>query len=222
MTQEIQRTIDKINEFHFTAWSPNFGARDDWVTEPSCTVVHYTRGGRARGSARWLQNPDSGASCHAVLSRAGRRYDVVPMREKAWHAGLSEWFHNGEMTGDVNEYSIGVELSNYGPLTKKNGIFYYELGQRMWRYHGPDPVPRTLVYDNGVIFTAWWEPYPTTQIDALKRLLDEMAKNGYETAANNLVGHEEIAMPLGRKRDPGPMFPWGEFGRRPDRTKSMP
>ena len=57
----------------------------------------------------------------------------------------------------------------------------------------------TLVYDNGVEVDGWWEPYPDKQIAALEGLLAELASDGYP---NNVVGHEEIVMPLGRKRGP--------------------
>ena len=49
------------------------------------------------------------------------------------------------------------------------------------------------------------EPFPPTQIDALLALLADL-RTRYDIAASHVVGHSDVA--LGRKVDPGPLFPW--------------
>jgi N-acetylmuramoyl-L-alanine amidase len=39
-------------------------------------------------------------------------YALVPENERAWHAGLSHW----QRASDLNDSSIGIEISNRGPL----------------------------------------------------------------------------------------------------------
>ncbi|KKK53339.1 hypothetical protein LCGC14_3095790, partial [marine sediment metagenome] len=203
--------------------SPHFHERGDW--EVLGTVVHYTAGGRASGSARWFQNPDSHVSAQYVVGRSGAVWRCVPERLAAWHAGVSEMVIDGESLSDgrgsANAFTIGIELANHGLLTSLNGDFYYEIGGSLRRYRGPEPEPATLVYDSGLEVDGWWEPYPDEQLNTLQELLRGIAKRHGGEAARNLVGHEEIAMPLGtRKRDPGPLFPWERFSRRGPRRTS--
>lgn len=49
------------------------------------------------------------------------------------------------------------------------------------------------------------EPFSRRQIDALLALLADLRQR-YDMPAANVVGHSDVA--LGRKVDPGPLFPW--------------
>lgn len=49
------------------------------------------------------------------------------------------------------------------------------------------------------------EPFPPAQIDALLALLADLRAR-YDLPPANVVGHSDVA--LGRKVDPGPLFPW--------------
>ena len=49
------------------------------------------------------------------------------------------------------------------------------------------------------------ETFPQRQIDALLALLSDLRQR-YDIPAANVVGHSDVA--LGRKVDPGPLFPW--------------
>lgn len=198
--------------------SPNFSDRKG--REVVGCVVHYTGGGSAGGAVSWLCNPQSKASSHFVISRTGKVIQLVALEQAAWHAGVSEMVLE-ECEGNANQFTIGIELANHGFLQRLNGSFYYELGRSLKRYRREDPGYGFMRFDNGLHVAGWWERYPDVQIDALQELLVKLGKTRYRKAASNLVGHEEIAMPLGRKRDPGPMFPWNRFLRRIDRrTKS--
>ena len=194
--------------------SPHFSNRGGKSIE--CVVLHYTAGGSARGSISWAQNPESKVSWHFIISRSGELVQQVPLECSAWHSGASQTMYRGEMKHGVNRFSIGIELANHGYLHKgKDGRFYYELAgnMRLYRQKGT-PVEAKLTYDNGNVIEGWWEPYPDVQIDTLITLLLDLKQFGYGKAVSNIVGHEEIAMPFGnRKRDPGPLFPWGRFGR---------
>jgi len=52
------------------------------------------------------------------------------------------------------------------------------------------------------------QPYPGPQIDALVELCIEVCSRHPAISLDRIVGHEHIAVPAGRKTDPGPHFPW--------------
>jgi len=51
------------------------------------------------------------------------------------------------------------------------------------------------------------------QIDAVVQLCTTLCGQ-YGIRIARIVGHQDIAMPAGRKRDPGPHFPWAEVRER--------
>jgi len=73
-------------------------------------VLHYTGMASAEKAIHWLACAESEVSCHYVIDEAGRITQLVPERQRAWHAGVSVW--RGER--DVNSASIGIEIQNPG------------------------------------------------------------------------------------------------------------
>ncbi len=61
-------------------------------------------------AARVLCSPETEVSAHYLISPQGEVAQLVDESERAWHAGAGRW---GEVT-DVNNRSIGIELSNTG------------------------------------------------------------------------------------------------------------
>ena len=206
--------MNHVLDYPFIA-SPNQSSRQG--AQACVTVFHYTAGGSSGGAVSWLCNPAAKASAHFVISRSGDTTQLVSLDRKAWHAGVSEVLIENEMRADANRHTIGVELANHGFLQRINGDYYYELGHSLKRYRRSTPSFARLAYDNGLEVEGWWEPFQDLQIDALQKLLLKLKTAGYEKASQNLIGHEEIGMPFGRKKDPGPLFPWGRFYRKLDR-----
>lgn len=176
-------------------------------------MLHATGGGRSKVALETLTMADSlYVSSHFLIGRQGDQHQLVPLHRKAFHAGVSEWPYEGEMTPNVNRFAVGIELANHlrlVPDATRAGAFRYKIRGTWYRYHGPAPVAAELEYDNGHKVQAWWEPYPKVQIDSLIKLLARLKKIITPDAALlDVFGHEESAMDLGRKIDPGPRFPW--------------
>jgi N-acetylmuramoyl-L-alanine amidase len=191
--------------------SPNYSSRCGHA--PRATVIHYTGAGSAKGSALWFMMAESRVSAHYVIARQGHVIQCVDLDQAAWHCGVAELVIDGEAYSAANELTIGIELANFGRLHWDGEEFCYALGEDHIPYPGLQPTKASLEYDNGLVVSGHWDPYPDVQIDALQALLRRLAAT-YPEAVQNLVGHEEIAMPLGRKIDPGPLFPWDRFFRR--------
>ena len=85
--------------------SKNYDERPGEIA-PSAIVIHSTEGVWP-SDAQWLCNPKSGVSAHYVIAPNGQIYCLVDDRHRAWHAGVSAL---GGVP-DVNDFSIGVELS---------------------------------------------------------------------------------------------------------------
>ena len=78
-------------------------------------VIHYTGGGNAMSSAQLLARADTSVSAHLVIARSGQILQLLPFNVKAWHAGYSSL----EGRQNVNNFSIGIELDNAGPLHRR-------------------------------------------------------------------------------------------------------
>jgi len=166
--------------------TPNSSARDPGE-DVRAVVVHYTGGGSLGSTAKWICDPSSGVSYHVMIERDGRAVQFVDFHRKAWHAGVGN-IDGGQDKRNANVGSIGVAFCNYGKICRA------------------DTQPNKLVYTAGAPVlhsNAYWEPYTDEALATFTRVLTWFERTGWTT---NLVRHSEIALPRGRKHDPGPLF----------------
>jgi N-acetylmuramoyl-L-alanine amidase len=191
--------------------SPHFSDRNGH--DIVATIIHFTAGASAGSSIAWSKNVQSQASWHFIIDRDGFVSQQVDLAKAAWHAGAAEISYKGRVTNAVNSCTIGIELANQGLLHRNvDGSFGVESGNNVTPYRGQIPVEAELVYSSGLTVSGFWEPFAEPQILRLEWLLDLISKS-YGAATKTLFGHEEVAVPPGRKMDPGPVFPWARFGR---------
>lgn len=98
--------------------SPNQGDRPAGV-KPRLIVIHGTVGTDA-GDLSHLRRAESQVSYHYLVQRTGQIHRLVRPERRAWHAGKSVW----KGVEDVNDFSIGIGLSNLG-----NGIELFTEAQ---------------------------------------------------------------------------------------------
>lgn len=177
-------------------WSPA-GDAVEWRASPNKggvvkartgIVAHYTAGRSFDHTTKWFERDSSDVSAHILISKV----DDDPVRqfvgfgERAWHVGKSEW--RGRRS--CNGFMLGVELDNAGPLN--------EEGRDRWGQQAAE------------VFTAGdgrlWEAYPEHQIEKFADVVRAMVRANEGIV--DVIGHQHCAKPDGRKRDPGPAFPW--------------
>ena len=73
-------------------------------------IIHYTGMIDFNSAYRKLNDIKSEVSCHYLISREGKIYNLLCPKLKGWHAGKSEW----KNIKNLNDYSIGIELENKG------------------------------------------------------------------------------------------------------------
>jgi len=163
-------------------------------------IIHYTAGPSLEGTLRTFANPKKQVSAHLVIDRDGKIAQVVPFNRVAWHAGASSWKPAGsrKIVG-LNNYSIGIELVNAGPLTFTPGSGYFTWWGAV--------VPPTEVVEVDPkapesFHKKFWHRFPGEQISTLVDIAEALTSwYGLE----DILGHSDVAP--GRKTDPGPAFP---------------
>ncbi len=173
-------------------------------------VLHFTASGTSAGTISWFKNPQSRVSAHYVLDKDGKIFQLVKDGDTAWHAGLP-----GNLTRDdiirPNPRAIGIEIVNWGRLTKQDNRYYNWLGKE----HLGEVVE---------IGGSYWEPYTEAQYESLIELVAYLCKRynvparyppmgpgTYYARAQDLaefkgiLGHSAINK---EKSDPGPHFDW--------------
>lgn len=160
-------------------------------------ILHFTAGGDADSTVKWFKHPDSKASAHYVVSRGGEIIQMVDERNAAWHAGSSTTKPKLNGKGNLNKWTIGIELCNWGWLyesiancaikidgktyERKAGLIYTRFRQWTYEYHGEKPTAMSRIsQDNPAVKNNkfWpggdvlhWEPYTLYQIESLETLL---------------------------------------------------
>ena len=91
-------------------FSPNFSKKTRQKNNIKFVIIHYTGMQSEIESIKRLKNPKYKVSCHYLINRAGKVYQMVKDTNIAWHAGKSKW----KKSINLNENSIGIELVNKG------------------------------------------------------------------------------------------------------------
>ena len=73
-------------------------------------IIHYTGMKNQSVAMQRLQSQVAKVSCHYLISKKGKIYQLVKDQNIAWHAGKSKW----EKDINLNSKSIGIELVNKG------------------------------------------------------------------------------------------------------------
>jgi N-acetylmuramoyl-L-alanine amidase len=175
--------------------TPNTGG----ALEPRYLVIHFTAGRSAKDSVAWLARRVAKASAHLVIGRDGKVTQLVPFDRVAWHAGASRW---DGLVG-LNRYSIGIELDNAGRLERKGEKWCAWFGDS---YPDDEVMVATHKHESK---PSGWHVYPPAQIDATLEAAQAIVE---KYGVKDILGHEDISP--GRKCDPGPAFPLGNFRSR--------
>ena len=176
-------------------WVPAADVREE-IT-PEAIVIHFTAGGKASGSIAWLTKQDDNyVSSHLVIDRNGHVFQLAQFNLRALHAGVSEW--NGRT--DLNSWSIGIELANWGLLTANHdGGFVSWSGQPVAAANA-----REATHKNGL--SGWWEVFSGLQTDSLVQVCRTLVAT---YGIRIIVGHDDVAP--ARKNDPGPLLDMTEL-----------
>lgn len=161
---------------------------------------------------------------------------VAKLPERAIRAVELVVIHCTELPTLANAREYGEKVL-YDSGCGNSGHYYVDRDGSIYRY-----VPGTRVahhvrgYNNAAIgielvnrgrYPDWWdsrqqrmtEPYPASQIDALRGLLAQLCRDFPKL--RQIAGHEDLdtallpatdnpAVQVQRKLDPGPLFPWTE------------
>lgn len=159
-------------------------------------VIHYSVTETAEATKRVLDYRDF-VSCHLTIDKTGRIIQMVPFDRVAFHCGGSEYMGRR----DCNKFSLGIEVSNPGPLLKMPDGSYQTTYKKPWTgnvveaWHPNDESQRGWRY---------WAEYSQTELDLCAHIVTLWK---LEYGLVDVVGHDEIAVPVGRKSDPGPAYP---------------
>jgi len=99
--------VARINRAYPFIPSPNYDWRPPFTTV-NCVVLHATAEPTLPGTIGVFKRSANRVSAHFVVDRDGQVVQMVPVQDKAWHAGASEL--DGQF--NVNDFSIGIEMVN--------------------------------------------------------------------------------------------------------------
>lgn len=180
--------------------SPNIGQ----ALRPKFLVIHYTASGPNFDTAQYFSKPAAKVSAHLVIRRDGSVKQCVGFDRAAFHAGQSRWVdRNGVSFTGLNAHAIGIEIENWGPLTRKGDAWVSWSGQAVDAAKAVEAVHKSGAPKGG------WEVFTAAQIDAAAAAARAIVR---AYGIEEIVGHDDISP--SRKSDPGPAWPMQEFKAR--------
>ena len=105
-------------------YSPNFSKKNRPLKDIKFVIIHYTGMQSEIESINRLKNPKYKVSCHYLINRDGKIYQMVKDNKIAWHAGKSKW----KKFTNLNDCSLGIELVNKGHKLGYQSFTRYQIG----------------------------------------------------------------------------------------------
>lgn len=151
--------------------------------KPLGVTVHYSADRDVARTVRSLV--DSGMGYHFLIDREGTVFQLADTKRSVAHAGKALW-----RTLSPNKYHIAVSLQSWGKLELFGQTYMTWAG-------GKIPIGEVRTLEDGT----HWDAATPKQEKSLIRLLRSFVQKGIE--ADRICGHDESALPRGRKLDPG-------------------
>lgn len=163
--------------------------------KPVGVVIHHTVTYNLKQTIEYFKTNE--VDIHFLIDKDGSVIQMVPCNKTAAHAGESSWAGYKYL----NNYFIGIEIINIGPLTLKEDRQLYDCYNK--RYIGECYSRKAFGYE-------YWAAFTDQQHDSLVRLCGWL-KDYYKISPDNFVAHYEVSP--GRKNDPMGMktYPMSEF-----------
>jgi N-acetyl-anhydromuramyl-L-alanine amidase AmpD len=165
---------------------------------PVGAIVHFTAG-RSRNekdAENMTRLAQERGHCYFVIGPTGKVYQSFPLTHWGYHAGPSQY---GLLGGALSRSLVGIELTSAGKLAEaKDGLVSW-FGERI------NPTfARLLPERRENAGKGYYHKYTPEQEDALIKLCLWLHRNNPDVfKLDNVLGHCEVAMPRGRKVDPG-------------------
>lgn len=146
-------------------------------------TVHYTADRDVNRTIAALGS--SGLGYHIMIDRCGRVLQLVPFSSRMYHAGNARWRQLSP-----NRSHVAVSLVSWGKVKVLAPGAYVS-----WSGH-------TVPTDDVIEFNgAHWDKATKAQLVSLVDILIWFCQQGIDV--DDMCGHDECAVPAGRKDDPG-------------------
>lgn len=175
---------------------------------PLGAVVHFTAGRYDKGVQSAIDCANYGATqdfAYWVIARDGTVLKTHDLDSWGWHCGAS---YCDALGNSLSKHLLGIEISCGGDLNHS--------GDTWW---GDSVPPAEIVEITKGRYTneapGKYQMYTAAQETALIQLLQYLKQRDPKNFSyDNVLGHDEIALPAGRKCDPGGSLSMGMPGLR--------
>jgi N-acetyl-anhydromuramyl-L-alanine amidase AmpD len=172
----------------------NFLTRGGFVVgRPTGVTIHYTADRDVSRLCHSLRA--KGYGYHLLVLRDGSLLQTARMDLRVDHAGPAAWSGSSP-----NRNHIAVAVVSWGRLAEKNGRILTWSNEEVARNetaYRPYNIAQTV---------GLWDIATEDQAGSLFKFLDWTCEQGILPGA--ICGHDEAALPIGRKIDPGGVLPW--------------
>lgn len=156
--------------------------------EPSGVTVHYLAEVSVEAAMKSLRA--EGLGYHVIIDRDGSLYQTCYFSHKVAHAGVAKW--NGK---SPNSNHVAVAVASWGAVGLKEKKFYSWAGHEI----PSSQVARRQGNRSDTLYH--WHAATQPQEATLMMFLRWCVSKGVKP--DEICGHDECALPEGRKADPG-------------------
>jgi len=130
------------------------------VTKKNQIVLHHTVSdpSNSKGDISWWLQTTSRIATAVVIQDDGKVFQCFSSRLWAWHLGAGNT--------NLDKHSIGIEIDNWGPLTKKSDGFYNVYNKKVKLKDN-----ELIYFKDGFRGHHYFQKYTETQLDSVGELL---------------------------------------------------
>jgi hypothetical protein len=167
---------------------------------PKKLVIHWTAGSPDQDGKRGIEQGAANGFTYLFLTRKGELWQGAPTNAGGYHAGAARY---------SSFDCLGVEVACAGRLEKKGDLYVPWFAKREdGTINEARCIPKEqVIYDedgpaDDESFAGYYQLYSVPQLQGLTKLALYCCQELDMTPAD-IVGHDLIAIPAGRKCDPG-------------------